>query len=94
LPRELRRFLMKAYVTHERDGEIVSFILGPADGPPIAIAPEPGQYLAEVDAPRRLVQLFRDGEADEEKVIKELSAYRLDVKTEAKLVRRRQSGKK
>jgi hypothetical protein len=85
---------MKAYVTYERDGELGGFILGPADGPPVAIVTEPGQYVAEVDAPRRLVELIRDGEADEEKVIKELSAYRLDVKTEAKLVRKRQSGKK
>jgi hypothetical protein len=48
-----------------------------------------------VDAPRSLVKLIHDGEADEEKVIKELSAYRVDVKTEARLVRRRRaSGKK
>ena len=86
---------MKAYVIYERDGELVSLILGPADGPPIATVSEPGQYVAEVDAPRRLVQLIRDGEADEEKVIKELGAYRVDVKTEVKLVRKsRQSGKK
>jgi hypothetical protein len=86
---------MKAYVTYERGGELVSFILGPADGPPVAIVTEPGQYVAEVDAPRSLVKLIHDGEADEEKVIKELSAYRVDVKTEARLVRkRRASGKK
>jgi hypothetical protein len=54
-----------------------------------------GQYVAELDAPRSLVKLIHDGEADEEKVIKELSAYRVDVKTEARLVRRRRaSGKK
>jgi hypothetical protein len=51
--------------------------------------------VTEVDAPRNLVRLIRDGEADEENVIKELSAYRVDVKTEAKLVRKRKpSGKK
>ena len=86
---------MKAYVTYERDGELVSFIVGPADGPPVAIATEPGQYVAEVDAPRSLVQLIRDGEADEEKVIKALSEYRVEAKTDAKLVRKkRPSGRK
>jgi hypothetical protein len=40
---ELRRFLMKAFVTYEHDGELVSLIVGPADGPPIAIVTEPGQ---------------------------------------------------
>ena len=80
---------MKAFVTYESDGQLVSFILGPADGPPVAIVAEPGQYVAEVDAPRSLVRLVHDGEAEEEKVIKELNAYRVDVKTEAKLVRRR-----
>jgi len=85
----LRRFLMKAFVTYEREGELVSFVLGPADGPPVAIVTEPGQYIAEVNAPRSLVRLIQDGEADEEKVVKELSAYRVDVKTEAKLVRQR-----
>ena len=86
---------MKAFVTYERDGELVSFILGPADGPPVAIVTEPGQYVAEVDAPRSLVQLIRDDEVDEEKVIKALGEYRVEAKTEAKLVRkRRPSGKK
>jgi hypothetical protein len=86
---------MKAFVTYERDGELVGLILGPADGPPVAIATEPGQYVVEVDAPRSLVRLMRDGEADEEKVLKELNSYRVDVKTEAKLVRKRKpSGKK
>lgn len=33
---------MKEYVTYERGGELVSFILGPADGPPVAIVTEPG----------------------------------------------------
>lgn len=85
---------MKAFVTYEHGGELVSFILGPADGPPVAIVTEPGQNVAEVNAPRGLVQLFR-GEADEEKAIKALSAYRVEAKTEAKLVRkRRQPGKK
>jgi hypothetical protein len=46
------------------------------------------------DAPRSLVHLLRDGEADEEKVIKALSAYRVEAKTEAKLVRKRSTGKK
>jgi len=86
---------MKAYVTHERDGELVSLIVGPADGPPVAIASEPGQYVSEVDAPRRLVQLIQADDADEEKILKELSAYRVEVKTDAKLVRKRKpSGKK
>ena len=86
---------MKAFVTYERDGELVSFILGPADGPPIAIVTEPGQYVAEVEAPKSLAQLIRNGETDEEKVIKELNAYRVDIKTEVKLVRkRRPSGNK
>ena len=86
---------MKAFVTYEHGGELVSFILGPADGPPVAIVTEPGQNVAEVNAPRGLVRLVRDGEADEEKAIKALSAYRVEAKTEAKLVRkRRQPGKK
>ncbi len=85
---------MKAFVTYESDGQLVSFILGPANGPPVAIVTEPGQYVAEVDAPKSLVQLIRDGEADEEKVLRELSAYRVDVKTQAKLVRKRRQPRK
>ena len=86
---------MKAFVTYERDGELVGLILGPADGPPVATVTEPGQYVAEVEAPRSLVELIRDGGADEEKIMKELNSYRVDIKTEAKLVRRRKpSGKK
>jgi hypothetical protein len=86
---------MKAFVTHERDGELISLIIGPADGPPAVGAVEPGQYIAELDAPKRLAQLIRNGKVDEEKVVKELKAYRVDVKTEAKLVRKRKSsGKK
>jgi hypothetical protein len=86
---------MKAFVTYERGGELVSVILGPADGPPVANVTEPGQNVAEVNAPRSLVQLFRDGEADEEKALKALSAYRVEAKTEAKLVRKRkQPGRK
>jgi hypothetical protein len=86
---------MKAYVTYERGGEVVGLILAPADGPPVATVTEPGQYVAVVDAPRSLIQLIHDGDADEEKIIKELSSYRVDHKTEARLVRKRKpSGKK
>jgi hypothetical protein len=52
------------------------------------------KFLHPQDAPRSLVHLLRDGEADEEKVIKALSAYRVEAKTEAKLVRKRSTGKK
>jgi hypothetical protein len=86
---------MKAFVTYERDGELVSFIVGPSDGPPAAPIVEPGLHGVELDAPKTLAQLIRNDEGDEEKVIKALSAYRVDVKTEAKLVRKsRPSGKK
>lgn len=86
---------MKTYVTYEHDGEIVSLILGPADGPPVAIVTEPGQYVVEVEAPKSLVQLIRGDEADEEKVLKALSEYRVESMAEAKLVRKkRPSGKK
>ena len=86
---------MKAFVTYERDGELLSLIVGPADGPPAVPVVEPGLHGVELDAPKTLAQLIRNDEGDEEKVVKALSAYRVDVKTEAKLVRtRRPSGKK
>jgi hypothetical protein len=86
---------MKAFVTYEHDGQLVGLIVGPEDGPPVAIVTQPGQYVAELDMPKSLAELMRNGETDEEKIIKEVNAYRVEVKTEAKLVRKRSpSGKK
>jgi len=80
---------MKAFVTHDRDGALLSLIVGPSDGPPAAITTEPGLHVAELDAPKRLVELFRDQEPDEEKILDVLKEYKVDFKTDAKLVRRK-----
>jgi hypothetical protein len=77
---------MRYVAIHDRRGKIASLISGPDDGPPATIALEPGLEATEVD----LSETGLDASAfeTEEGAIKALEAFRVDVRREAKLVRR------
>jgi hypothetical protein len=75
---------MKAIALHDRHGAIVALTDIPADAPPASIAPGPGQALTEVELPEELTRL-----ETEELVVEALRNFRLETKTEVKLVRRR-----
>jgi hypothetical protein len=80
---------MHIVVTHDRDGNIVSLTICPPDGPPVAGVVDVGQYVTELDVPEDALDFIRqEGENDEERIIKALAEFRVDLKTEGKLVRK------
>jgi hypothetical protein len=80
---------MHIVITHDRDGNIARLIICPPDGPPVAGIVDVGQYVTELEVPEDTFDFMRqEGDKDEERIIQALKAFRVDVKTEAKLVRK------
>jgi hypothetical protein len=73
----------RARALHDKHGVIVALTNVPADAPPASIAPGPGQTVSEVELPAELTRL-----ETEEQVIEALRQFRVEAKTEAKLVRK------
>jgi hypothetical protein len=77
---------MRYVAIHDQRGKIASLISGPNDGPPATLALEPGQEATEVDLTHTGLEV--SAFETEEGAIKALDALRVDVRREAKLVRR------
>ena len=77
---------MRFMALHDREGTIVALTSSAPDAPAVSSPPGPGQQLTEIDVP--------DGTLDiatletEERVIEALREFRIEVQTDAKLVRR------
>jgi hypothetical protein len=78
---------MKARVIHDPDGAIVGLITFSRDAPPPSIAPEPGLTMTEVEVPTDTLDLSRL--ETEHEIGEALQELRVEVKTSAKLVKRR-----
>jgi len=81
-----RRNAMKILAIHDAHGNITASVVLPENAPPGAVAAEPGQMMTEVEAEVRIDPL--DGE-NYQRLIEVIQNFRVDVKTEAKLVRKR-----
>ena len=74
---------MRAFVAHDRNGNIAGLAICPPDAPPLFPTPGPGQFVTEVDLPEDALDL-----ESEERTIETLKNFRVEVKTEARLVRK------
>jgi hypothetical protein len=73
---------MRILAIHDAQGNIYHIVMRPSDSPPVAFAGEPGLSVTEVEAPE--ISDPRDRQQIEEV----LERWRVEVKPEAKLVRR------
>ena len=75
---------MRAFVAHDRKGNIGAVAICPPDGPALFPAPEAGEQVVEVDLSEDIVDL-----TDERRTIETLRGFRVDVATTAaRLVRK------
>jgi hypothetical protein len=73
----------RARALHDEHGVIVALTDVPAGAPPASIAPGPGQTVSEVELPVELTRI-----KTEEQAVEALRQFRVEAKTEAKIVRR------
>jgi hypothetical protein len=78
---------MRCIVVHDKRGNVVSLATTDPDSPPVSLALGPGELVAEVDVPDDL--LDTEGLEHDERVAEALRAFRVEARTDAKLVRRR-----
>jgi hypothetical protein len=74
---------MRAFVVHDRKGNIAGLAVCPREGPPLYPTPEPTQIVTEVEFPDDAIDFN-----DEIRAIETLREFRVELKTEAKLVRK------
>jgi hypothetical protein len=80
---------MRAVVSHDRDGTIASLALCPADGPPLAAGGGLDLQVTELDVPDDVLESIRqEGHGDDRQSIEALAALRVELKREARLVRK------
>jgi hypothetical protein len=78
---------MRYLAIHDRHGAIASLIAGPDDGPPLTVALRPGHEVTEVDLADAGIDLTTfESERDATEAIE---SFRVDVRREGRLVRRR-----
>ena len=78
---------MKILAIHDAKGNIAASIVLPANAPPGAVAVDPGQVMTEVEV-RELKIDPLDGQ-NYQRLVEVIQNFRVEVKTEAKLVRKR-----
>ena len=77
---------MKFIAAHDKDGTIVALISIVPNAPAVSIPPGPGRTLAQIEIPEEVLDI--SSLETEQRVVDALRAFRIDVTTEAKLVRR------
>jgi hypothetical protein len=79
---EKKETAMRILAIHDAQGNIYHTVVSPPDSPPVAFAGEPGLSVTEVEAPEL-------GDPMDRQQIEEVrERWRVEVKPEAKLVRR------
>jgi hypothetical protein len=80
---------MKVRVIHDRDGAIAGLITFSPDAPPPSVTLEPGLTLTEVEVPEGVLDLDPSRPESEQQIGEALQELRVEVKTTAKLAKRR-----
>ena len=75
---------MRYFAIHDSDGNIAALTASPPDAPPLALVPDPGQFLTEVEVPEDAD--LADPE-NEQRAVEQLKEFRVEAKPEGKLVR-------
>jgi hypothetical protein len=79
---------MKIVAIHDTQGNFIASVVSPEeDSPPGALAAGPGEMMTEVEA--REVRIDPLDEKEYQQLIEVMKNFRVDVKTEAKLVKKR-----
>jgi hypothetical protein len=80
---------MRVVAAHDRDGTIASLVICSPDGPPLAGGTDLDQQVTELDVPDDVLDSIRhNGEGDEGRSIEALAGFRVELKREARLVRK------
>jgi hypothetical protein len=77
---------MKYLAIHDRQGNITALATRPADAPPATVVADPGTFVTEVEVAADVIDLA--GLENEQRVVEALQGFRIETKTEAKLVRK------
>jgi hypothetical protein len=80
---------MRYFAIHDRDGNIAALTASPPDAPPLALVPDPGQFLTEVEVPEDAAALA-DPE-NEQRAVEQLKEFRVEAEPKepkGKLVRK------
>jgi hypothetical protein len=77
---------MRALAAHSSNGEILTLVIAPPDGPPVAGISGADQLISEIEIPDEIVNLIRE-RGDELQILETLKAHRVDLSGEARLVR-------
>jgi hypothetical protein len=81
--------MMRVVAGHDQDGTIASLIISPLDAPPVAGATDLDQQVTELEVSDDVLESLRHrDEGGEQRIIEALSGLRVDIKREARLVRR------
>lgn len=76
---------MKILAVHDAQGNITAVVVRP-EGAPMGVTAEPGQLATEVDAPD--VKIDPADPGSYQRLIEMLQEFRVEVKTEGRLVKR------
>jgi len=82
---------MKILAIHDAQGNITASVVHPPDAPPAAVGSEGGQMMTEVEV--REVRIDPLDGQNYQGLIEVMQNFRVEVKTEAKLVSKRPSKK-
>jgi len=74
---------MRAFVVHDKNGNIARLAICPPDGPALFPPAGPGEMVAEVELPDDAIDFD-----NEQRTVESLKKFRVEAKTEARLVRR------
>lgn len=74
---------MRALVVYDRDGTIRDLVIGQPDAPPLFLATDPGQFVADVELPDGAINF-----ESEQQAAKALRDFRVEMTGEARLVRK------
>jgi hypothetical protein len=77
---------MKLLAIHDTQGHIARLLIRPPDAPPVAVATGPGQLATEIDAPD--VRVDPANPDSYQRLLEVLQHYRVESKTEGKLVKK------
>jgi len=76
---------MKILTVHDGRGNIDACVVQPPNAPPVAMSAAPGQVVSEVEA--REVRIDLDDPESLQRLVDVVRNFRVEVKTEARLVR-------
>lgn len=77
---------MKLLAIHDVQGNIARLVVRPPKAPPAAVAAELGQLVTEVEAPE--ITIDPDDPKSYHRLVEVIEHFRVEVKTEGKLVRK------